>query len=333
MRIFTGEQKYKMENANDKDESATAKVIMSRPFRERGPNEFLKYYAGPNAILDIHDYEKFRSIGPAYLWHKFGQEEIEVPEPLIGLLLNAASLLGYFEKFPPQNGEVEVLKYCTAITIWSYLTFAGFVKDIDGPAITKDAEPQKYYSVRQGRCTGVYLNLSDAEEQIKWFPNADYEAFNRIEKAEQYLNGNDAATKGLQRGPNEQDVCTWAHYSKDKNGITIRTLKLRGRIFLINKAIPVETPVDVAEFLALAATLKFCTENGIGGKIYSTNLVALSWVKNLTDGPVFSEEDLPGALLGLINQAVDWLKVNRPHNSYGGWDYRWGDMFEFINGE
>ncbi len=47
----------------------------------------------------------------------------------------------------------------------------------------------KYYAVRVGRETGIYMSWDEAEKLVKGYPDAKYEGFRTREDAEHYMNG------------------------------------------------------------------------------------------------------------------------------------------------
>ena len=46
----------------------------------------------------------------------------------------------------------------------------------------------KYYAVKRGRKTGIFLSLKEFQDQVNKFPRAEGKKFNTKEKAETYLN-------------------------------------------------------------------------------------------------------------------------------------------------
>ncbi len=48
---------------------------------------------------------------------------------------------------------------------------------------------KKYYAVKKGLTTGIYLNWEDCKAQIDGYPRAEYKGFNTIEEAETFLTG------------------------------------------------------------------------------------------------------------------------------------------------
>lgn len=48
---------------------------------------------------------------------------------------------------------------------------------------------KKYYAVRKGKTTGIFLTWADCQAQTKGVSGAEFKSFTSIEEAEQYLNG------------------------------------------------------------------------------------------------------------------------------------------------
>ena len=53
---------------------------------------------------------------------------------------------------------------------------------------------QKFYAVRRGRQTGIYLDWDSCKEQVEGFAGAQYKSFSTREEAAQYLAGQDPKT-------------------------------------------------------------------------------------------------------------------------------------------
>ena len=45
----------------------------------------------------------------------------------------------------------------------------------------------KYYAVKCGRKTGVFIDWSSCEKQVKGFPNAAFKSFKNLNEAKAYL--------------------------------------------------------------------------------------------------------------------------------------------------
>ena len=47
----------------------------------------------------------------------------------------------------------------------------------------------KYYAVRAGRSTGVFLTWAECQKQVTGFPGAVFKSFTTIEEAENFVKG------------------------------------------------------------------------------------------------------------------------------------------------
>ena len=56
---------------------------------------------------------------------------------------------------------------------------------------------KKFYAIRNGRKPGIYNIWSEAEEQIKGFPNAEYKSFITLEEAKEYIMKKDDNSKEI----------------------------------------------------------------------------------------------------------------------------------------
>lgn len=50
------------------------------------------------------------------------------------------------------------------------------------------AAKKKYYGVRKGKTTGVFINWEECKASVEGFPNAEYKGFTTISEAKEYVN-------------------------------------------------------------------------------------------------------------------------------------------------
>ena len=73
-----------------------------------------------------------------------------------------------------------------------------------------NAKKQKYYAVRRGRKTGVFLSWPECQQQIFKYPGAEYKAFLTSKEAEDYVSGNlNAQTPLTETATNDPIVDIW----------------------------------------------------------------------------------------------------------------------------
>lgn len=62
---------------------------------------------------------------------------------------------------------------------------------------------KKYYAVRKGRKTGVFLTWAECQKQVTGFSGAEFKSFPTIEEAQIFAGVTSAESKELDRGKNE----------------------------------------------------------------------------------------------------------------------------------
>ena len=65
---------------------------------------------------------------------------------------------------------------------------------------------KKYYAVRKGRNTGIFLTWNECKAQVEGFKGAEYKSFTETQEAEQYLN------------KVSNNYCSASNSSKDREG-------------------------------------------------------------------------------------------------------------------
>ena len=65
--------------------------------------------------------------------------------------------------------------------------------------------PKKYYAVRQGRTTGIFLTWDECKKSVIGYKNAIYKSFLTKEEAEEFLNrGNDSSSNSLKNNSTDE---------------------------------------------------------------------------------------------------------------------------------
>ena len=76
---------------------------------------------------------------------------------------------------------------------------------------------KKFYAVRQGRKTGMFLTWDECKKQVMGYPGAIYKSFGTEAEAKEYLgiSGCDKCEQGA--GENESGVCRGADTTEIQN--------------------------------------------------------------------------------------------------------------------
>ncbi len=101
---------------------------VNRAFKEVAPDEFMRFPGEKAPFLDIHQYRLFRKYGTSYIRLKFQDEDVTMPGELSWMLDCADLLFNYYDRLQPAQNELDIIKYATYMTIWSYLSASGFVR-------------------------------------------------------------------------------------------------------------------------------------------------------------------------------------------------------------
>ena len=141
------------------------------------------------------------------------------------------------------------------------------------------------------------------------------------------VSGKKATTR--QRGPKRFDICVWANHNNGDSDISVRALRPEDMLWLFNKPIPIETTMPVAEFLSLVWALRYCTDYGITGTIYTASQEALMWARGYGQNPDMQVPTLTEQNSADVSEAIEWLRRNKPKNTFELW--RWREMSEFLD--
>ena len=147
-----------------------------------------------------------------------------------------------------------------------------------------------FYVVRKGRRTGIFTTYAECEAQVKYYPGAIYKIFSTLAAAEYALkygwnrsnkmpsNFNNCKVEINVSLPSSPCLCTDG--SKIKlNSIEYRTVEYPSRKELFRYGPYPNGSNNIAEFLGLVATIRYCKHHSIELPIYTDSSVALIWVK------------------------------------------------------
>lgn len=197
------------------------------------------------------------------------------------------------------------------------------------------AKKQKYYTVWQGKTTGVFDSWDDCQEQIKGVAGALYKAFDSRIEAETALKGNywsyvSAKDKVVNNKPSAELVLNSLSVDAACSGNPgimeyqgVRTFD-KERIF--HRKFPLGTN-NIGEFLALVHGLSYMKKHGFSQPIYSDSVNAIAWVKQKKCKTKLVRTAETEELFQFVERAEAWLQNNTYTTEILKWDTEnWGEI-------
>ena len=197
------------------------------------------------------------------------------------------------------------------------------------------AKKQKYYTVWQGKTTGVFESWTDCQEQIKGVAGALYKAFDSRAEAEAALKGNywsyvspkDKAVSNKPSGEVIMDSLSVDAACSGNPGVMeyqgVRTFD-KERIF--HQKFPLGTN-NIGEFLALVHGLSYMKKHGLSQPIYSDSVNARAWVKQKKCKTKLARTAETEELFQFVERAEAWLQNNTYPTKILKWDTEnWGEI-------
>lgn len=185
----------------------------------------------------------------------------------------------------------------------------------------------KYYVVWRGHSPGIYENWNACKAQVKGFKYSYYRVFPTFKSANEAFGLSLTEFKRRQQfkentfnlRPNS--IVVSSKY-EEKNMETVFTAFKVGDPpeILFRTAICGKSTHNIVQFLALAASIKYCYENGLKSPIYSDNPVALKWIRDRKINSQVIRSDRNQEVFDLVDEAIYWLNCNSYNNQLIEWD-------------
>ena len=205
------------------------------------------------------------------------------------------------------------------------------------------AKSKKYYVIWSGVEPGIYDNWSDAQAQIKGYPNARYKSFKSLAEAEEAYGGTAASyiksASGSQRSksskpsspPSDADIiweslavdaaCSGNPGKMEYQGVDTQT---GDRIF--HQAFPLGTN-NIGEFLALVHGLAHLKKTGSDMPIYTDSKIAMGWVLKKKCNSKLAKSAATKRMDEMVARAEKWLRDNTYSTKVIKWDTdNWGEI-------
>lgn len=208
------------------------------------------------------------------------------------------------------------------------------------------SKKQKFYVVWEGIEPGIYTSWSEAEAQVKGYPEAVFKAFGSLEEAERaYEEGpleyigkktqEGTALKAsrpvfdpahLPPGVIAEAIAVDAACSGNPGMMEYRGVYLRTGEELFHFG-PIFGTNNIGEFLAIVHALAMMTQTGKFLPIYSDSRNALIWLKHKTCKTTLTPSEKSAQVLQLITRAENWLRTHTYNTPVMKWDTsKWGEI-------
>lgn len=137
---------------------------------------------------------------------------------------------------------------------------------------------KKYYAVRKGKATGIFMTWDECKRQVHGFPGADYKSFPTLKAAEDYLagGGRDAAVApdtGVQAAPEVSDENRAIAYTDGSYHAASHTYACGAVLFYGGEKILFSKKYDdpdmadmrnvAGEIMGAVEVIRYCVEKGI----------------------------------------------------------------------
>ncbi|WP_337043463.1 ribonuclease H family protein [Emticicia sp. 17c] len=196
----------------------------------------------------------------------------------------------------------------------------------------------KFYTVWEGRKSGVFDSWDECKKQVEGFQGAKYKSFDNKKEAEEALKEN--YWKYTQKAEQKQMKipakafpppivesivvdAAWNSVNKDMEyqGFYLKT---KERIF--HKGPFPKATNNIGEFLAIVHALAHLKKHNSVLPIYSDSRTAISWVRNKKANTKLDESQGNPEVFELIDRAEKWLKTNTYPNKVLKWETEyWGE--------
>ena len=189
------------------------------------------------------------------------------------------------------------------------------------------SKKQKYYTVWNGRETGVFDSWQECEKQVKNFVGAQYKSFATKEEAEKALwcDYKEVISHTTGKGDTQpapkavapfvrpsmavDAACSHNPGPVEYQGVNADTGK---QIFHIG---PFENGTNnIGEFLALVHAMAYMEKKGINYPIYSDSRNAILWVRQGKCKTKLQEDNKNAPLFELVRRAEQWLNTHNVRN-------------------
>lgn len=200
------------------------------------------------------------------------------------------------------------------------------------------SKKQKYYTVWNGKTTGVFESWDECKEQIIGVKNAQYKSFDTLQQAQDALKMGywqcvTAAKNNDNTSPLEQCVGVIANSlavdaaCSGNPGVMeyqgVRTYD-KERMFHVKFELGTN---NIGEFLALVHGLSYLKKHNLAQPLYTDSVNAMAWVKQKKCKTKLERNEKTEELFRYIERAEAWLRANTYTTKILKWDTdNWGEI-------
>jgi len=200
------------------------------------------------------------------------------------------------------------------------------------------AKKQKFYTVWEGKNTGVFNTWEECKVQVEGVAGAKYKGFDTKVEAEKaftenywkFIQKNETKQPKILKSafppPLQEAIVVDAAWNSVQKDMEYQGFYLKTKERLFHKGPFPDATNNIGEFLAIVHALAYLKKVKSNLPIYSDSRTAISWVKNKKANTKLEETSKNSEVFELLDRAVKWLQENKYDNKILKWetDY-WGE--------
>lgn len=206
------------------------------------------------------------------------------------------------------------------------------------------AKKKKYYTIWEGKQTGVFDKWKTCEQYIKGYQGAKYKSFESRQDAEiayqrqwtDYIRPKTTHSKTLaidyrhlpqDRQPILDSIAVDAACSGNPGEMEYRGVDVRSGFEIFRLSPHPQGTNNVGEFLAIVHALALFNHTNPKLIIYTDSLTAMAWVKAKKCKTKLQKTTKNSAVFDLIDRAEKWLSTHTYFNPIVKWQTNiWGEI-------
>lgn len=197
---------------------------------------------------------------------------------------------------------------------------------------------QKYYTVWEGRQTGVFDSWEACKEHVQGHESAKYKSFATEEEAREAYRMNYWQAVKNEKKPAAQHLSASSAYIHDSIAVDAACsgnpgkMEYRGVCVKTGQQLFHHGPLErgtnnIGEFLAIVHALAWMKQNKIDLPLYTDSANAILWVKNKKCKTKLEPVAANAPVFQLIDRAEKWLQENTYTTRIIKWETKlWGEI-------
>jgi ribonuclease HI len=193
---------------------------------------------------------------------------------------------------------------------------------------------KKYYAVWKGRARGIFDTWEQCLAHVRGYPGAQYMAFPSREAARRALEqpyelarAFPADYRALRKNaPVMESIAVDGSCPGNPGPVEFRGVHVGKGIEVFRQGPFANGTNNIGEFLAIVDALKYLHQKNKAWPVYSDSETAIGWVQGKHCRTRIAASQANAALIKMIRQAEDWLRVNDYPNPVLKWETSdWGE--------